>query len=285
MKVKLGAHLPYAKDLQLYGVVSDAIELGANSGSFYISNPKSYAKIDQDIEGAKYAAKLAEKNEINLEDFIVKAPVIGNLAVPIETSNVYSKTYSSYLSDLKQMGRAGLKYFTFFPGSSKDVEEGIKTIAQGINDLHADTLGEGTVILIDLMTTHGHDVIGSTFEELSEIIKLVNDKERIGVCIDTCHAWDAGYDVRDNIDGVLEEFDEVIGLEYLKALLISDSKSDIGSQKSMHEQIGLGTIGERALKNIVHHPKLANLPKAIDTSTGAKDYTKYVDEFNSLIED
>ncbi len=285
MKLKLGAHFPYTKDLQIYGVVSDAIELGAKAGSFYISNPKSYSKIDQDVDGAKYAIKLAEKNEIDLADFIVKAPIIGNLASDIETSDVYSKTYSSYLSDLKQMHKAGLKLFAFFPGGNKDMDEGIKNIAQGINDLHADTLDEGTVILVELMTTHGHDVIGSTFEELKKIIDLVNDKERVGVCIDTCHAWDAGYDIKDNFDGVLEEFDEVIGLEYLKAMLISDSKSDIASQKSMHEQVGLGKIGERSLKEIVHHPKLTHVPKAIDTSTGVKDYRKYMGEFNALSEE
>ncbi len=282
MKVILGAHFPYTKDLQIYGVISDAIELGANAGSFHISNTKSYTKIDQDVDGAHYAEKLAKNNELNLENFIVKAPTIGNLATNIEESNVYAKTYSSYLQDLKQMYVAKLKYFVFKPGSSKDKEEGIKNIAQGINDLHADTLGDGTVILMELLSTYGHDVIGTTFEELKQIIDLVHDKERVGICMDTCLAWTTGYDVRDNFNGVLEELDEVLGLEYLKALFISDSKSDIGSQKNMHEQVGLGTIGERSLYDIVHHPKLGSVPKIIDTSTGARDYTKYKDEFDRL---
>ncbi|NQX84217.1 MAG: deoxyribonuclease IV, partial [Mycoplasmataceae bacterium] len=169
----------------------------------------------------------------------------------------------SYYKDLKRMSKVGLKYFNFHPGSCPSYEEGISNISNGINELQERTNGDDTVILIETMMKKGN-YIGKKFEEVAEIISKVKDKSRVGVTIDTCHIWDAGYDLSD-ADKVLEEFDKVIGLKYLKAIHVNDSKNELGSNKDRHEQIGQGHIGLDNLKKFVNHPKIKNLPKVLET--------------------
>lgn len=281
-EVIIGAHLSYTKDRQLKGLVEDAIIIGAKSGALYISNSRGYVKYEQDLKNVKEAQDLAKDNNINLENFIVHSPLVGNIANMDKEKDIYKRTVESYLIDLKMMEKAGLKYYNFHPGSWENREKGIKQIAKGINTLHSKTKGHNTVILLETMMAKGN-YIGRTFEDLSEIIELVNDKSRIGVCMDTCHVWDAGYDIKNNLEGVLKEFDKVIGLKYLKGLHINDSKNDIGTHKDRHENIGDGYIGLKALKEFVNHPKLRDLPKALETPYGSDDFKRWNKEMQLLI--
>ncbi len=280
-KVLIGAHLSYTKDRQLKGLVEDAITIGATSGALYVGNSRGYVKFDQDIELVNQAKELAKNNNIDLENFIVHSPLVGNIANIDPEKDIYDRTVESYLNDLKTMDVAGLKYYNFHPGSWPDREKGIKQIAKGINHLHNKTKGNNTIILLETMMAKGN-YIGKKFEDLSEIIELVKDKDRIGVCLDTCHVWDAGYDIKNDLNGVLKEFDAIIGIEYLKGLHINDSKNDIGTHKDRHENIGDGYIGLEALKKIVNHPKLKSLPKALETPYGSDDFTKWKTEMKML---
>lgn len=282
-KLLIGAHFSYLKDKQLLGVVEDAIKVGANSGAFYISNSRGYKKYQQNLESISSAKKLAKENNIDLTNFIVHSPLVGNLANIDDESGIYENTFNSYLEDLRMLEKAGIKYYNFHPGSSPNRTKGINKVAKGINDLHKETKNDNTILLLETTVAKGN-CIGHTFEDLKEIIDLINDKTRIGVCMDTCHVWDAGYDIKNNLDNVLKEFDRVIGLEYLKALHINDSKNELNSHKDRHENIGDGYIGLNALKEFVHHPKLRNLPKALETPYSDNNILRWKEEIKLLVD-
>ncbi|NQX83392.1 MAG: deoxyribonuclease IV [Mycoplasmataceae bacterium] len=280
-KTLLGAHLSYKKESQLLGTIIDAVSIGATSGAFYISNSRGYQKFKQNLEIVKQAKEFAKNNKFDIGNFVVHSPLVGNLANIDKESDVFEKIFNSYLGDINMLEIAGIKYYNLHPGSSPNTNLGIKRIAKGINNLHKKTKGHNTVLLLETMMAKGN-YIGKTFEQLNEIINLVKDKTRIGVCFDTCHVWDAGYDIKNNLKGVLKEFDKVIGLKFLKALHINDSKNELGSNKDRHEAIGKGFIGLKALKNLVNHPKLRNLPKALETPYGSDDFKRWKDEIKLL---
>ncbi len=280
-KPLLGAHVSYKKDEQLFGTIRDLISIGATSGAIYISNSRAYIKFGLDKEKLNNAKKIAKENNFNLENIIVHAPMVGNIANTEKDSDIYLRTLNSYHKDLITMEESGIKLFNFHPGSSKDTSLAIEQISNAINELHRRTEGDKTILLLETMMKKGN-YVGIKFEQIKSIIDLVKDKKRIGVCFDTCHVWDAGYDIR-NIDNVLEEFDNVIGLKYLKALHINDSKNELGSGKDRHEEIGKGYIGLEPLKKIVNHKLLRDLPKALETPYGKDDFTKWKDEIDLLI--
>ncbi len=268
-KPLIGAHISYTVSDQLLESVKQTLEAGATSGAFYVSNSRGYNKYEFNKEKALEAKTLAEENGLDITNFIVHSPLVGNIANTDKTKDIYQRTVESYLDDLKTMQKAGLKYFNFHPGSNENRELGIKTIAKGINQLMSKTKGDDTILLLETMMAKGN-YIGRTFEDLKEIIDLVKDQSRIGVCLDTCHVWDAGYDIKNDLEGVLKEFDKVIGLKYLKALHINDSLNELASHKDRHANIGEGKIGKKALKAIVNHPKLKDLPKALETPAVGK---------------
>ncbi len=280
----LGAHLSYKKDTQLLGTIQDAIAIGAKSGAFYISNSRGYWKFKQDLDLVEKAKVLATENKIDLANFIVHSPLVGNIANTDADSDIYDRTVQSYLEDVKMLESAGIRYYNFHPGSNADLKKGIEQIAKGINYIHSKTKGDNTVLLLETMMAKGN-YIGKTFDEIAMIIELVKDKNRIGVCMDTCHVWDGGYDIKDDLKGVLNEFDNIIGLNYLKGLHINDSKNELGSNKDRHENIGKGNIGLKALREFVDHPKLRKLPKALETPYGKDDFKRWKEEIKLLIED
>ncbi len=281
--ILLGTHLPYLKETQLLGVIEMSIKIGTNSGGFYISKSRGYGKYELNKDMLEKAHKLAKENNINIKDFIVHSPLIGNMANKDKEKDIYKKTINSYLADLITMEESGIKYFNFHPGSWEDREAGIKQIAKGINYLHKKTKGHNTVLLLETMMGKGN-YIGRNFEDLKEIIDLVEDKKRIGVCMDTCHVWDGGYDIKNNLDGVLKEFDKVIGIKYLKGVHINDSMNDINTHKDRHANIGKGFIGQKALNNFVNHPLIVNLPKVVETPHQGKGDLKLLrKELDKLI--
>ncbi len=282
-KILIGTHLSYLKETQLLGVIESSVKIGSNSGAFYISKSRSYDKYELNREALEKAHELAKENNIDVKNFIVHSPLIGNLANKEIIKNIFQKTVDSYLSDLKVMEESGIQLFNFHPGSWENREQGIKQIADGINYLHEETKGHNTILLLETMMAKGN-FIGRTFEDLKEIIDLVKDKKRVGVCMDTCHVWDAGYDIKNNLDGVLKEFDEIIGIKYLKAVHVNDSLNDISSHKDRHANIGEGFIGQEALSNFVNHPLIKELPKAIETPiVGQGDIELIKKEIDKLI--
>ena len=281
-KILIGAHVSYTVSEQILESVKQTLEAGATSGAFYVSNSRGYNKYQFNNKKAIEAKRLAELNGLDIKNFIVHSPLVGNIANTDKTKDIYSRTVESYLNDLKTMHKTGLKYFNFHPGSNENKELGIKTIAKGINQLISKTKGHETILLLETMMAKGN-YIGRNFEDLKDIISLVKNKSRIGVCLDTCHVWDAGYDIKNNLDGVLDEFDRVIGLEYLKALHINDSLNDIGTHKDRHANIGEGYIGKKALKKLVNHPKLKDLPKALETPGVGKGMESLKKEIKAVL--
>ena len=194
-----------------------------------------------------------------------------------------TQAYDSFVEDLSRCQKLGIKLYNFHPGNSASSthEEAIAHIAGNLNRAHADP-STGTVItLLETMASLGN-TIGSTFEDLASIISLVNDKSRVGVCLDTCHVFAAGYDLRtpETYSATISAFDKVIGLKYLKALHINDSKAPLGSHRDLHANIGTGFLGLRAFHNIVNEPRLWGLPMVLETpidvvaADGKKDEDK-----------
>ncbi len=282
-KALLGAHISFKHEEQLWGSIRDLLSIGATSGALYISDSRGYRKsflINK--EKSLAGKKLAEENGFDIKNIIVHAPMVGNLANIEKDKDTWALTVESYTKDLKRLKEAGLKYYNFHPGSALDQELGIKQCAKGINQMLKDTSGDETIVLIETMMKKGN-YIGKNFFQIAKIIDLVKDKTRIGVCLDTCHVWDGGYDIKNDLSGVLKEFDNVIGLNYLLGLHINDSKNELGSGKDRHELIGKGYIGLEALHAVVNHPLLKNLPKALETPYGKDDFRKWSGEIQKLI--
>ena len=177
--------------------------------------------------------------------------------------------------DLKRMEYTPGNYYNFHPGShvGQGAETGIRKIAQILNDVLTD--GQSTTVLLETMSGKGSEV-GRNFEEIRAILDLVDKKDKMGVCLDTCHVWDSGYDIVNDLDGVLEEFDRIIGLEKLKAVHLNDSMNEMGSHKDRHAKIGEGHIGLEALVRVISHPALQGIPFILETPNDDEGWTKEI---------
>lgn len=206
-----------------------------------------------------------KENNIDLENIIVHAPYIVNLA----NFNNFDFAVSFLTTEVERCSLLGIKYLVLHPGSAVNVsrEEAVKNIAKGLN-LILDNDYDVT-ILLETMAGKGNE-IGRNFDELFQIIDLVKFKDKVGVCLDTCHLNDAGYDIN-NFDKVLDEFDSIIGIDKIGCIHINDSKNEIDSHKDRHENFGFGTIGFDTLINIIYHNKLVNVPKILETPYVTKD--------------
>jgi AP endonuclease-1 len=195
-----------------------------------------------------------------------------NLAHPDEGRK--KQAYKSFHDDLTRCHKLGIKLYNFHPGNSNATtrEEGIRLIAEHINEAHKDPKTGEVIPVLETMASLGN-TIGGTFRDLAEIIELVEDKSRIGVCLDTCHVFAAGYDLRspETFASVMQEFDDVIGLKYLKALHVNDSKAPFASHRDLHARIGTGYLGLRAFHNIVNDERLHGLPMILETPIEVKD--------------
>lgn len=279
----MGAHVSFKKDTQLLGSIEQLLEINGTSGAIYIGNSRSYSTFwEINDELTLKGKKLAEKNNINIENIIVHSPLLLNLA-NVEKEYIKEQSIKASISDIKRMDRVGLVYYNLHPGSFPDANLGIKSIAESINLIHKETSTSKTIILFETMMKKGN-YIGKNFDQISEIISLINNKDRIGVCLDTCHVWDGGYDIKNNLDEVIREFDDTIGINRLKGLHINDSKNELGSGKDRHENIGKGFIGLQAIKSIVNNKHFKHLPKALETPNKQMDLDIWKKEIELILD-
>ena len=249
----IGSHVSFKKDTQLVGSVKEAISYGSTTFMFYTGAPQNTNRQAINDDLTKEAINLMKENNIDINNVIVHAPYIINLA----SNNDFAVAFLK--EELKRVEQLGMTKLVLHPGSSVKLskEEGIKNIIDNLNKV-----GKSNVlILLETMAGKGTE-LGKTFEEIKEIIDGV--EYPLGVCLDTCHINDAGYDLN-NFDEILDLFDKKIGLKYLKCIHVNDSKNVINAHKDRHENIGYGTIGFDNLIKIIYHEKLKGIPKILET--------------------
>ena len=274
----IGSHVGYKKDSGLVGSVKEALSYNANTFMFYTGAPQNTKRLPIDLEKVKEADQLMKDNKIAKENVIVHAPYIINLA----TDDLVKREFScNFLKEeIKRVETLGFSYLVLHPGShvGAGTDKGIQNIADSLNKIiDKDTK---VVILLETMAGKGTEV-GKNFEELESIISKIKQKENIGVCLDTCHINDAGYDLN-YFDKVLDSFDKIIGLDKLKCIHVNDSKNIMGSHKDRHENIGYGHIGFDNLINIIYNKRLDNIPKILETPYIDKTYPPYKYEIEMI---
>ena len=265
----IGCHLSSSKGFAAMG--RQALDMGADTFQFFTRNPRgSRAK---ELDAADAAALRELLTERHFAPIIAHAPYTLNLCGAEEKNRLFGQ--ETMADDLKRLEHLPGQYYNFHPGShvGQGMEAGISWIAQGLNAILQP--GQHTTVLLETMAGKGSEV-GGRFEELREILDRVELGEKMGVCLDTCHVSDGGYDIIHDLDGVLTEFDRVIGLERLKAVHLNDSKNPPGSHKDRHERIGEGTIGLEALTRVVRHPALRNLPFCLETPNELPGYAREI---------
>ncbi len=258
----IGSHVGYKKDSGLVGSVEEALSYGANTFMFYTGAPQNTIRSSINLDNVKKAYSLMKDNGIDKDNVIVHAPYIINLANGDPNKFNFSCNFLS--EELKRVDTFGFKYLVLHPGSHVGLgaDVGISNIIKALN-LVLDKDNSDVMILLETMAGKGSEV-GRCFEEIKTIIDGVSKKGRIGVCLDTCHLNDAGYDLN-NFNDILDLFDKIIGIDKIKCIHINDSKNILGSHKDRHENIGKGTIGLDTLIKIIDCDKLKDVPKILET--------------------
>lgn len=272
-KLIIGSHVSYTKEEGMLGSVKEALSYKENTFMFYTGAPQNTfrAKIDEDK--VKKAKELMKENDIDINSVIIHAPYIINLAND-KDKDKYNFAINFLKEELKRAKILGIKNIVLHPGShvGLGVEKGIQNIINALNEVLKE---EGPTICLETMAGKGTE-IGKTFEEINEIIKGIKNKEKIGVCLDTCHLNDSGYDIT-NFDELLEKIGKIIGINKIKCIHINDSKNEKGTHKDRHENIGFGKLGFQNIINIIYNEKLKEVPKILETPyismNGGKDRT------------
>ena len=273
-KLIIGSHVSFTKDEGMLGSVKEALSYGENTFMFYTGAPQNTIRGKIDENKTNEAKELMKKNNIDINDVIIHAPYIVNLANN-KDEDKFNFAVNFLKQELKRAETLGIKKIVLHPGShvGLGVDEGLQNIIKGLNLVLDEK--EGPIICLETMAGKGTE-LGKTFEEIKTIIDGVNNKERLLVCLDTCHLNDAGYDIS-NFDKLLNEFDNVIGIDKIGCIHINDSKNEKGAHKDRHENIGLGTLGFEKLIKIIYNDKLKEVPKILETPyvsiSGGKDRT------------
>ena len=244
---------------------------GGNTFAFFTRNPRggrAKAINEKDIQQFLALAK-----EHYFGKIVAHAPYTMNACAAREELRDFAR--ETFRDDLRRMEYTPGNYYNFHPGShvGQGAETGIRKIAEILNDVLTDD--QSTTVLLETMSGKGSEM-GRNFQEIRSILDLVDKKEKMGVCLDTCHVWDGGYDIVHNLDGVLDEFDQIIGLSRLKAVHLNDSLNDLGSHKDRHAKIGEGKIGLEALINVIRHPALKGIPFILETPNDDEGWTKEI---------
>lgn len=273
----IGCHLSASDGFLAMG--RTALSIGANTFQFFTRNPRgSKAKA---IDPADVAAFLALAAENGFGTLVAHAPYTINPCSKDEHTREFARM--TLADDLKRMEHLPGNVYNFHPGShtGQGMETGIAQIAETLNAILTPDIR--TTVLLETMSGKGSEV-GSRFEELREIIDRVALSDKLGVCLDTCHVSDAGYDIADDLDGVLTEFDRVIGLDRLRAVHVNDSLNPWGAHKDRHARIGEGCLGAEALGRVVRHPALQGLPFVLETPNELPGYAREIALLKALRE-
>lgn len=275
--LNIGCHLSISNGFEAIG--KQALEIGANTFQFFTRNPRgdSARKIEQaDVDALK---QLMSEN--GFSQILAHAPYTMNLCSAKPETREFA--LNTLKDDLQRMEYIPGNLYNFHPGShtGQGVEKGTEQIISALNEAMFPEMN--TIVLLETMAGKGSE-IGGKFDELKAIIDGVDYKDKIGVCLDTCHVFDAGYDIVNNLDGVLDKFDRIIGLDRLKAIHINDSMNYLGCHKDRHQKIGEGAIGIDAFKRIVNHPSLKNLPFFLETPNDIDGYAYEIRQLKSMVE-
>ena len=273
--LNIGCHLSAAGGFTAMG--KDAIAIGANTFAFFTRNPrggKSKAIDEKDVKGL---LEIMEGN--GFAKLVAHAPYTLNPCSSTEKVREFAKI--AMTEDLQKMEYLPGNYYNFHPGShtGQGTEKGIELITKLLNEVLTEDMN--TVVLLESMAGKGSE-IGGTFEELAEIIRRVELKDKIGVCLDSCHISDGGYDIKANLDEVIEEFDKIVGLKYLKAMHLNDSLNPLGAHKDRHAKIGEGYLGTETFEKIINHEKLKDLPFILETPNELDGYAAEIATLRSL---
>ena len=273
--LNIGCHLSSSKGFYNMGEVSLSIE--ANTFQFFTRNPRGGAAKEIDPDDAKKLIELMREN--NFAKILAHAPYTLNACAKVDSIREFA--YNTMKDDLQRMEYVPGNMYNFHPGShvGQGTEKGVELISELLNSIL--TKEQTTTVLLETMAGKGSEV-GGSFEDLREIIDRVELDEKMGVCLDTCHVNDAGYDVVNDLDGVLTKFDSIIGLDRLKAIHINDSKNPFASHKDRHERIGEGSIGTEAFERIINHPALRDLPFFLETPNELDGYAAEIKLLRSL---
>ena len=275
MMFKIGCHLSASRG---YSNMADEIKrIGGNTFQFFTRNPRggSAKTIDEkDIENFKILCK-----KYSIDVILAHAPYTLNCCSA--KPEIREFAINTMKDDLNRMEYTPNNFYNFHPGShvGQGTEIGIKMIIDTLNEVLTEK--QTTIVLLETMAGKGSE-IGSKFEELKQIIDGVNLKEKLGVCLDTCHVSDGGYDIKKNLDNVLDEFDRIISFDRLKAIHINDSMNPIGSHKDRHQKIGEGYLGVETFEKIINHPKLVDLPYYLETPNDLDGYEKEISLLKNL---
>ncbi len=273
--LNIGCHLSTTKGFENMG--KETLKIDGNTFQFFTRNPRGGKAKDIDEKDIKALLNLI--NENGFAKVLAHAPYTLNACSADENTRNFAKEMMK--DDLKRMEYLPGNLYNFHPGShvKQGVEVGINYIVEMLNEVIEPE--QTTKVLLETMAGKGTE-IGRSFEEIAQIISGVELKDHLGVCLDTCHVYDAGYDIVNDLDGVLEEFDRIIGLDRLYAVHLNDSKNPFKSHKDRHEKIGEGSIGIEAIERIINHPKLRHLPFFLETPNEIEGYEEEIKLLKSL---
>lgn len=273
--LKIGCHLSASKGFK--HMAEEAISIGANTFQFFTRNPQGGKAKSIDEKDVSDFLQIAKDN--NFTTILAHAPYTMNPCSADE--NIRKFTIATMADDLARMEYVPNNLYNFHPGShvKQGVEVGIDYIVNALNAILKPE--QTTTVLLETMAGKGSEV-GRSFEEIRQILDRVTLSDKMGVCLDTCHINDAGYDIVNDLEGVLEKFDKVIGLDKLRAIHLNDSKNPFESHKDRHEKIGEGSLGLEAIARIINHPKLRNLPFFLETPNELSGYAKEISMLKDL---
>lgn len=271
--LNIGCHLSSSNGF--VAMAQNAISIGANTFQYFTRNPRGGRAKEIDHDDLKKFLEIGKNN--NFTSIIAHAPYTMNLCSSDEKIRIYSKNLLK--DDIEKTELIPNVYYNLHPGShtGRGVKTGINQISASINEII--TKSQNTTLLLETMAGKGSE-IGGNFEEIAAIINQINIKEKIGVCFDTCHVYDSGYDIVNNLENVLEKFDKIIGISKLKVVHLNDSKNICGSKKDRHEKIGQGNIGLNGIINIIENKYLRNLIFILETPQ--ENLNGYKDEISNI---
>ena len=267
--LNIGCHLSASEGY--VAMAKQAIEIGANTFQFFTRNPRGFKAKDIDEQDVKEFLEIIKENKF--VKILAHAPYTLNPCSADKRVRDLAKEI--FIDDLKRMEYTPGNMYNFHPGShvGQGIDTGIKIISETLNEVLKKE--QTATVLLETMSGKGSE-IGSKFEELKQIIDSVELKDKVGVCLDTCHIYDGGYDIVNNLDDVIKEFDNIIGLEKLKAIHLNDTKNPFASHKDRHEKIGEGHLGLEAISKVINHPKLKKLPFYLETPNEIEGYAKEI---------